>query len=81
VARSHWDSTVARQQGDAVGECPKNKAGHVFVTVDGLRACEFCRLPGRAHLAKYGAARAEFFSSLRPAMTSGTGKAPGGGKS
>jgi hypothetical protein len=78
-AAARAQSSVARGEGAAVGECPKNKAGHVFVTVDGVRACEFCRLPGRAHLAEFGAARAEFFSRLKPPMTSGTGKAPGGG--
>lgn len=75
-ARARAQSSVARK-GEAVGECPKNRAGHVFVTVDGMRACEFCKLPGRAHLAEFGAARAEFFSRLKPPMTSGTGKAPG----
>jgi hypothetical protein len=63
-----------------VGECPRSRGGHVWETVDGARRCKFCGKPGREHLAEFGAARAAFFSNLKPPMTSGSGKPAGGGK-
>ncbi len=69
-ARARAQSAV--RASDGVGECPRSPEGHVFVTrQDGPRVCGHCGLPGTAYLAEHGAARAEFFSRLRPAMTSG----------
>ena len=69
----------ASRSGEGVGECPKSPKGHVWETVDGVRRCRFCSLPGKAYLAEFGLARASFFSNLKPPMTSGSGK-PAGSK-
>lgn len=78
-ARVRAQSYSAQREKQGVGECPKSKVGHVWKMVDGVRACEFCGLPGKAFLADFGRARAEMFSGFKPPMTSGTANVPGGG--